>query len=306
MLILWSTICAKSSLLLLAQVHVAVEEAPRMRTRGHVRQKSDDLIEDLEVELGNTQLEYMHIKISYSHSAFPRQTYTESVGGVSAIQSKVETTATATLKLRNTFSPWSPPPTPAPNPLFQLAKQHWGVGKITEVVQPILDHRSITAKATVPTRICLKSAMDDADILLSGNAVATVPVVPVRHASLQQETPIRRASGLGGSWNDSANTAPVPTMRGRRHFNRASDNPVPPRQGVDQPSTDAPHGDDQANPIWKRRSFGSDTLRGLLPLMMGDLTMSCQDHEPGNPSQVEIGRAKSKKEGNRWSWGAWF
>ena len=308
-LILWSTICAKSSLLLLAQIQVVVQDAPRRRPKGHVRQKSEDLIEDLEVELGDTQLEYLHINVTYSHSAFPSRTSVESVGGVFNIQSKVKTTATATLKLRNTFSPWSPPPAPGPNPLFQLIERHWGAGKATERIRQILDQDSASDELTPPERAYLKSIVNDDDTPMPATPVSTVPVVPARHASWQQQAPITKASNVRGFWDESASAASVSTKRGRRNCSRGSDNPIPSRPSVDQRPADiydTHRGDGQGDPIWKRPSFGTDTIRGLLPFMTRDLSMACPDRQTSKSSQVEIGRAKSKKEGNRWSWGGWF
>lgn len=41
------------------------------RIRGHVRQSSDDLIQDLERHLGSTSTEYLQVRMAYRHSGFP-------------------------------------------------------------------------------------------------------------------------------------------------------------------------------------------------------------------------------------------
>lgn len=81
-------------------------------------------MEDLELELGDTRVEYMQIRVTYSHSAFPDHCPLGTSSGVSNIRTRMETTAMATLKLYNELSPWSPRPAPAPHPLLELIERH--------------------------------------------------------------------------------------------------------------------------------------------------------------------------------------
>ncbi|KAH6856594.1 hypothetical protein B0I37DRAFT_79263 [Chaetomium sp. MPI-CAGE-AT-0009] len=145
-----------SRLLLIA--HIRLGPAARYRSRTHVRQKSDDLIEDLEHELGGTVTEYLRVRVSYCHSGFPqrhRQTTaavsTTASDGIASIQTTIQTTATATIKRHNSTSPWSPPPcTPRPNPLFEVIASHWGNENAHAVMQRVI--RSRTAPPSVPNR----------------------------------------------------------------------------------------------------------------------------------------------------------
>ncbi|KAF4975813.1 hypothetical protein FZEAL_7432 [Fusarium zealandicum] len=114
-----------SSILLLAQVQINVKPATRKKKSGHCRQISDDLIEDLETELGGSQMGYMEVQLSYRHPAFPTSRDVDITGDrISSIQSKIETAATASVKLHNSMSPWSPVPASTSNPLLPLIEKH--------------------------------------------------------------------------------------------------------------------------------------------------------------------------------------
>uniref|UniRef100_A0A8H7TTL0 Uncharacterized protein n=1 Tax=Bionectria ochroleuca TaxID=29856 RepID=A0A8H7TTL0_BIOOC len=65
-----TTIYAGSSILLLAEIRIDTDQKCLQRpVQGHVRQKSEELIEDLEIQLGSSQFNYMHVKVSYAHSS---------------------------------------------------------------------------------------------------------------------------------------------------------------------------------------------------------------------------------------------
>ncbi|KAJ3465829.1 hypothetical protein MRS44_006487 [Fusarium solani] len=120
------TLNAGSSVLLLTQTQVDVKLGIRNGKQGNPRQQSDDLIEDLEAELGNSHVGYIEVRLSYRHSAFPTSRDIDiQAEGMLSIQSRVETVAMASVKLHNTMSPWSPPPPePTPNPLLPLIERH--------------------------------------------------------------------------------------------------------------------------------------------------------------------------------------
>jgi hypothetical protein len=65
--------------------------------------------------------------------------------------------------------------------------------------------------------------------------------------------------------------------------------------------------------LWKRRSLGAETLRGLFPLMTGlSATTQNQDAERGSSREAEESRRLSstrnrgKKDASRWGWVTWF
>ncbi|PHH60516.1 hypothetical protein CDD80_1593 [Ophiocordyceps camponoti-rufipedis] len=94
-----TTIYAGSSVLLLAQIALKTKPQPR-----HTRQKSDELIEHLELQLGASATPQpatlLHVRVSYSHSAFPEQqlsSTTDKAAGVVSLRSRMETVAGADL-----------------------------------------------------------------------------------------------------------------------------------------------------------------------------------------------------------------
>ncbi|KAH7149969.1 hypothetical protein B0J13DRAFT_523053 [Dactylonectria estremocensis] len=129
---------AGSSILILAQVQIEVKKArptPKPLS-GLLQQNSADLMEDLAAELGDLQVAYSHIRVSYRHSAFPTfRDETGLSGGVSSVQSRVDTVATASVNIHNTLSPWSPPQLREAESLFPLIERNWGAGKAKVAMQ---------------------------------------------------------------------------------------------------------------------------------------------------------------------------
>lgn len=108
---------------ILALVNVELNLANYSRIRGHIRSNSDDLIEDLEDQLGSAQCEYLTVSLVYQHSAFmpsinniDNDDTNSSSSGVIRSQTKIRTAYTAAVNRHNAASPWSPPPPPAPAP----------------------------------------------------------------------------------------------------------------------------------------------------------------------------------------------
>ncbi|KAL2159010.1 hypothetical protein VTH06DRAFT_3041 [Thermothelomyces fergusii] len=141
----------ESRLLFVAQIRLG-PVAHHGRRTNHVRQKSDDLIEDLEAQLGGIVTEYLEIRVTYRHPGYPqRHSRLASVlagspghDGLSGIQTTIQTTATASIRRHNTASRWSPLPcTPRPNRLFEVVASHWGADKAHAVMQRVIRSRWI-------------------------------------------------------------------------------------------------------------------------------------------------------------------
>ena len=136
-----------SRLLIVAHIRLPPVIPTPVHLRGHVRQSSDDLIQDLEYHLGATNTEYLLIRITYRHSGFPRQgappdgtargataAPDKPADGTISLQTRMETTACAVIKRHNTTSPWSLRPVPQPGPpLFNIVASHWGLDSAREV-----------------------------------------------------------------------------------------------------------------------------------------------------------------------------
>ncbi len=163
---------------------------------------SDELMEDLEYQLGSTLTEYLQVRVAYRHSGFPQHPTATLGRGVAGVCTTMETCATAIIKRHNSSSPWSPRPAPQPNPLFEIIASHWGPAAANDVMQRILASRSNPRK---PAHLYWKpkvrhnATSTDAGNAGSGETVKpapptrVAPPVPRRQASLQRplaaETP---------------------------------------------------------------------------------------------------------------------
>ncbi|EHK22360.1 uncharacterized protein TRIVIDRAFT_54187 [Trichoderma virens Gv29-8] len=141
-----TTMFVGSSILLLVHVmcqsRTAFSSSSSSRQQKHIRQRSDELIEDLQLQLGDSLMTYMSIHVSYSHSAFPSKPASAGSVEISSLHTKLSTTAEATIKLHNELSPWSPHPILVKDRLLPLIKSHWGPRKASEAMQQMLKKRS--------------------------------------------------------------------------------------------------------------------------------------------------------------------
>lgn len=92
---------------------------------------------DLESQLGDSQMPYMKVKITYSHSAFSDYFGNEILVGVSQRCTRLETTAVGALKRHNVRSPWSPPPIYSLESITSAMQKHWKPEIVTEWLQRI-------------------------------------------------------------------------------------------------------------------------------------------------------------------------
>lgn len=110
-------------------------------------------MEDLELELGSSAVGFMHIRVSYSHSAFPEQTAAEpDAAGVFGLRSRLETTATASLVKRDADSMWSPRPEPLQSHILPLVQRHWGLEKAMSMKRLIMGQEQRQPKRLKMTR----------------------------------------------------------------------------------------------------------------------------------------------------------
>ncbi|RDA84689.1 hypothetical protein CP532_2773 [Ophiocordyceps camponoti-leonardi (nom. inval.)] len=136
-----TTIYAGSSLLLIVHVQRKTQSQGRrlrhqQQQHQHTRQNSDDLMEDLELQLGTSV--FMNVRVRYSHSAFPE--HHNKAEGVLGMRSRMETMAGASLGrpcqqaamgLRNDH-------------LLSLVQRHWGADK-TVSIKSLMQQREQSA-----------------------------------------------------------------------------------------------------------------------------------------------------------------
>ncbi|PSR81896.1 hypothetical protein BD289DRAFT_30588 [Coniella lustricola] len=113
----------------LVLVNVELSMTNYSRLRGHVRSQSDELMEDLENQLGSAQCEYLKVNIIYRHSLLsalmnPGHRSACHSSGIIDMQTRICTTFTAATNRYNAASLWSPPPAPTPNRLLGIIAAH--------------------------------------------------------------------------------------------------------------------------------------------------------------------------------------
>lgn len=240
------------------------------------RQRSDELIDDLEAELGNSQVSYMTIDVSYRHSAFPEYSGPEVLAGVSYLQSQMKTVATASLKQNNFLSCWSPRPASNMNGLIELIKTHWGTERSAGIIRQI--------KLTQPVAKRLVKSQSK-PILRQPNTLA------MTHAHRRRQS----AQGFTITCPDPAvlkKSAPRKTSARSisRSFRSRRDTSAT-TSGAE--STTALQRDGEAVAAGKRKSLGTEILRSLTPSLATIYS---------SPREVERG----SKDSAFWGWGSWF
>ena len=127
------TIYAGTSVLLI--VHLQLHGKDDKGSRGHIRCRSEELMEELELQLGDVRTQLLTVNISYLHSAFPTINNARSTeDGLCHLESRMETTATAALVRSRSDSVWASRTRGASSSsfsssqrsLFPLMVQHWG------------------------------------------------------------------------------------------------------------------------------------------------------------------------------------
>lgn len=126
-----------STVLIVAKVRFRENLRSVTRQAHPMQHNSDELIEDLVLQLGDAHVPFMHICTTYCHSAFPEYGGPDLISGLTHVQSRIETTATASLKRNNVLSSWSPISPSNSDAIFDLMKRHWGVVRASELMRQV-------------------------------------------------------------------------------------------------------------------------------------------------------------------------
>lgn len=281
---------------LLANIQIDAEKARRRSRNSHVRQKSDELMEDLELQLGSSTVGYMHIRVSYSHSAFPEYSSVEAAtAGVSSLRSRLETTATATLKRHNAVSPWSPRPETSQDHLLQLVERHWGEDKAMSVKEQIMGRQQSPRK---PQKTCPKyTTGGDGIVGQRATPRPATPEVPLRRASLESDV-APKASTFGKALGKKAQRllSPASSTPQSRRSRNDSNEPGPQEPGEKRNLWGENGSVDNADGSLRGRP-----LRGLTPVATNWAAAAATEG-----MEEDAVRIKSKKDTGLWSWGLWF
>lgn len=255
-------------------------------------------MEDLELELGSSAAGLMHIRVSYSHSAFPEQTGAEpETAGVFGLRSRMETTATARLTRRRTApSVWSPRPEPLESHKLPLVQRHWGSAKALSVKSLVLGRDDARRRRLQGTPPGSAAGADDAGAEPAAGRAACGRRVGMQAQRGARASTLGRADGGRAQWPPSgASPSTPPPRRGRRspgHGRGEAARPDPPSPGADG----SLQGEGRAR-VGSRR--GADA-----PVETWGAAGPADGREAGR------GRATRHGEPARgtgfWDWGLWF
>jgi hypothetical protein len=300
------------------------------------RLELDNLIEALKEELGDSTVSYMTVRLSYRNSAFPMRQDTGIVeDDIFSMHSKIETVVTASVKLHNAMSLWSSPPVLRSNPLLPLVERHWGTMSARKLMAQIAAAKH-DPKDSEQTYCLQQKHSEKTGYSTHGKPTwnrSPAPRIPPRKASLQRDCtevdlddrgkysqprqrfrqgPFRCGSYASSYWSrQSREDLPGPrTFRGAGVNNSAHTRPKEEhsRDGTDIPATQGRRtlsGKSDSSAMWKRRSLGADTVRGLLPLMAG-LSITTREREVEEPRGAPPACSRGKKDTSKWGWASWF
>ncbi|PHH53004.1 hypothetical protein CFIMG_005051RA [Ceratocystis fimbriata CBS 114723] len=166
-------LATESSVLYL--VKVLIQPRPRMQrgrafSRSHT---SDDLIDDLELHLGNITRDYLVVRFSYNHTGFPNQSASQPQNGV-RITTSLNTVATAVIRIGDVESEWSRKVSEDADPrssFFDIVKGHgWDEDLVVYAIQRIgygivTFPRASMSPARSPTKSTTIHMVDRTDVV---------------------------------------------------------------------------------------------------------------------------------------------
>jgi hypothetical protein len=278
----------------------------RLRQPGrHLVQKSNELIADIESQLGSTGIRYLEVHLRYQHSGFPLSHSTAPTDGTANCQTRLETTATGIIKEQALHPPWGLPCVgTGESSLLDLVASHWGPLRANEI---FFRETSPQVDSIVATNTAHYDSLKKMDRTWSPFANVPQRQVTPQNSSPGQEDPARKiwtqmrrsssrcGSTVGASRNESLSTAVSPLII----TDKASTitGPLKMRSDVDRRRElirDAA--------LRNQRSIGADSLKSLVPSMtdldiIGENTRGKTYNTSNNKENVTPER---KKEG-RWS-----
>ncbi|KAI1095862.1 hypothetical protein F5B19DRAFT_270747 [Rostrohypoxylon terebratum] len=314
------TITPGSNLLILACIQPGTAKSQKSRT---FKQTPDNLIADLELELGDVQTRYVHVRVKYCHSGFPAFKKSLLDDGVINHQTRLETTATGTIKRYNTTSAWSPRQTRISNPLFAIIASHWGPSRASEVMHKIMSSRRNTCDILRSATGMGLPQTGGIDNNIKLDRTGRAPPVPQRQASLRQLPPEKTPDPARKIWTELRRTS----SGNRPAFHVSKANRLPAATTfVDAPNPGPTSRSGSKRPesksevlrqreliretaVRNRRSIGADSLKSLVPSVAGSTPEGKENSvSPGSPSPSG-GRGPhfdSRKREGRWSLGSWW
>ncbi|KAI1365481.1 hypothetical protein F5Y08DRAFT_174041 [Xylaria arbuscula] len=307
-----------SAMLILAKIRT---DNRRRQSNTSVVQQSNELIADLENELGAAVVRYIQVRLRYNHSGFPVSHHAAPTEGTTDWQTRLETTVTGVIKRQALYSPSrSASFGESEGSLYNLVASYWGPLRASEI---FLNRSSCPKAALVVPNPSI--ARGDQIMTVPGNSFASqralkpAPMTPMPRKRVDfqasptdhEEDPARKIwtemrrktsrSGrntLTGSVNNLSLPA-TPMIPGRTSFDT----------GSLRVKTDVDRRRELIRDVALRnkRSIGADSLKSLVPSMM-NLDISGKEawgDSSSTTSNKENVPPERRKEG-RWSLAGWW
>ncbi|KAI1461367.1 hypothetical protein F4805DRAFT_280017 [Annulohypoxylon moriforme] len=313
------TISPGSSILILACIQPGASNFQKSRA---IKHDPDNLIADLEFELGDVQTEYIHVRVNYCHSGFPAFKNTLIEDGITNYQTRLETTAAGTIRRYNPASTWSPRQTRMSNPLFTIIASHWGPARATEVMHRIVSNRVNPCRIPKWADAGVSQVDGNGDTINFPDRTGRAPPIPQRQASLRQLPPEKISDPARKIWTELRRTSSG--NRPAFHVSKANRLPAAttfvdaPNPGpISRPGSTRPVSKSEVQrqrefiretAVRNRRSIGADSLKSLVPSVAGS-TPEGKENSVSTASSPSTGRGlqfEGRKREGRWSLGSWW
>ncbi|KAI8944930.1 hypothetical protein F4801DRAFT_159494 [Xylaria longipes] len=306
-----------STILVLAKVKID-RRRPRQPKRAIVR-KSNELIADLESELGLARIKYLQVRLQYHHSGFSTLNDATPMDGTTDYQTQLKTTATGVIDQQALHSPLNPSHFSAnESSLFGIVASYWGPLRANEIFsQKTRQANSIVAKNT--------ALVDDNQIVVAKdgfNHQATTAFGPTtslsrRRADPQPSSPDQGDDPARKIWTEMRRR--VSHNRPNRSAANAENSPAAAARTMTgttstiassmRMKSEVDHRRELIRDVALRnkRSIGAESLKSLVPSMM-NLEMSSKEawgDSSSNTSNKENVPPERRKEG-RWSLAGWW
>ncbi|KAI3331505.1 hypothetical protein HD806DRAFT_518522 [Xylariaceae sp. AK1471] len=268
-------------------------------------QKSNELIANIESQLGSSSVRCLQVRLQYQHSGFPLSNSIAPTDGTADCQTRLETTAIGVIKEQTLHPPWGLScVSTGESSLLGLVASHWGPLRANEI---FFRETSLQFDSIVATNTAHYDSL--ARIDRESNPSANVPrrQATPQSSSPDQEDParkiwtqMRRRSSRGGSTVRASRDESLSATASPLSFTGKASTitgPMKMRSDVDRRRELIRNA-----ALRNKRSIGADSLKSLVPSMM-DLDITGKDtwgKSSTASSNKENVPPEHKKEG-RWS-----
>ncbi|KAI0441534.1 hypothetical protein F4803DRAFT_413521 [Xylaria telfairii] len=303
-----------STILVLAKVRIDCRRQQQL-DRAMVL-KSNELIADLETELGLASIKYLRVGLHYHHSGFFASNSTTPTDGTMDCQTQLKTTATGVISQQVLNSPLSQF---QGSSLFDLVASYWGPLRTNEIFPPNAHQANLAVTNNIApvNNHTITTARDGSNTQAIAAPGPFTPLsrrqVDLQSSSLDQGddparkiwTEIRRKASRSRTntratitTTENLSATPVRSMTGRASTTASS---MRMKSEVDRRRELI-----RDVALRNKRSIGAESLKSLVPSMM-NLEMSSKEawgDSSSNASNKENVPPERRKEG-RWGLGWW-